>query len=119
MVFVLCNIVLVSTQLFLAKWQIDYAVLIIANSLFLLLNLITFYTQYKALQNSNPNVFIRSVMAGMMVKMFACMIAIIVYWFTMGEKFSRPTVFCAMLIYLVYLVVEVTLVTKLNRQKHA
>jgi Ca2+/Na+ antiporter len=93
--------------------------LIIANSLFVIITLITFFIQQKALKNSNPNVFFRSVMAGMMIKMFVCIIAIIIYWLVMQDKFSRATVFAAMLIYLIYLVIEVRLVTKLNRQKNA
>ncbi len=103
----------------LAKWSLDKDVLIIANSLFLILTLITFIIQQKALNNANPHVFVRSVMAGMMIKMFACLIAIFVYWFLMKEKFSKPTVIVAMILYFIYLAVEVRVVTKLNRQKNA
>ena len=103
----------------LAKYGIDNSVLIVANILFLVLTLITFFIQQKALQNANPNVFVRSVMAGMMIKMFACIIAIFVYWFVMKAKFSKATVIVAMVMYLIYLVAEVSLVTKLNRKKNA
>lgn len=117
-VFVLCNVCFIAAAALFTKWGIDSSILMIANSLFLILTLITFFVQQKALLNTNPNVFIRSVMAGMMIKMFSCIIAIIIYWFIMREKFSNPTVLAAMLIYLVYLAVEVTLVTKLNRKKN-
>jgi len=103
----------------LTKWGLDDAVLIIANSLFLIINLITLFIQQKALLNTNPNVFIRSVMAGMMIKMFVCIIAIIFYWFIMGSAFSQASVFAGMLLYLIYLAVEVSLVNKLNKQKNA
>lgn len=119
LVFIICNGFFLSAKTLLAKWGIDNYVLIMANSLFLIITLITFFIQQKALQNSNPNVFIRSVMAGMMIKMFVCIIAIIIYWFVMQDKFSSATVFAAMLVYLIYLGVEVSLVTKLNRQKNA
>ena len=119
LVFIICNGFFISSKTWLNKWGIDNAVLIIANSLFLIITLVTFFIQQKALKNSNPNVFIRSVMAGMMIKMFVCIIAIIIYWFIMKDKFSRATVFVAMLLYLIYLAVEVSLVTKLNKQKNA
>ena len=119
LVFIICNGFFISSKTWLTKWGIDNAVLIIANSLFLIISLITFFIQQKALKNSNPNVFIRSVMAGMMIKMFVCIVAIIIYWFIMKDKFSRATVFAAMLLYLIYLAVEVSLVTKLNKQKNA
>ena len=119
LVFIICNVFFISLKALFTKWGIDNAVLIIANSLFLIINLATFFIQQKALRNTNPNVFIRSVMAGMMIKMFVCIIAIIIYWFIMGPAFSRASVFAGMLLYLIYLAVEVSLVTKLNKQKNA
>lgn len=118
-VFLGCNSFFLMAHKLLTKWEVDNTVLIIANMLFLTITLITFFLQKKALQNSNPNVFIRSVMAGMMIKMFVCIIAIIIYWVIMQEKFSRASVFAAMLVYLIYLAVEVSLVSKMNSQKNA
>lgn len=118
LVFIICNGFFLSAKTLLAKWGIDNDLLIISNSLFLILSLITFFIQQKALQNSNPNVFIRSVMAGMMIKMFVCIIAIFIYWLAMKDKFSKGTVFVSMIVYLIYLAAEVSIVTKLNRQKN-
>jgi len=119
LVFVICNILFISGKNILVKWGIDNGILIIANSLFLILALITFFIQQKALKNTNPNVFIRSVMAGMMIKMFVTITAIIVYWFIMKDEFNKPAVFGTMLLYIIYLAVEVSLITKLNKQKNA
>ena len=116
LVFIICNGFFLLAKKLLVKWGIDGNVLIIANSLFLILSLITFLIQQKALRNSNPNVFIRSVMGGMMIKMFVCIIAVFIYWLLMKDKFSKVTVFAAMILYLIYLAVEVRLVIKLNRQ---
>lgn len=116
LVFIICNGFFLLAKTLLVKWDIDGNVLIIANSLFLILSLITFFIQQKALRNSNPNVFIRSVMGGMMIKMFVCIIAVFIYWLLMKDKFSKVTVFAAMILYLIYLAVEVGLATKLNRQ---
>jgi uncharacterized membrane protein len=119
LIFIICNGFFISAKNLLLKWGLDNDVLIIANLLFCILTLITFFIQQKALHNANPNVFVRSVMGGMMIKMFACIIAIFVYWFSMKEKFSKATVIAAMVMYLIYLVAEVSLVTKLNRRKNA
>jgi len=119
LIFIICNVFFIAFKAVLTKWGLDDAVLIIANSLFLIINLITLFIQQKALLNTNPNVFIRSVMAGMMIKMFVCIIAIIFYWFIMGSAFSQASVFAGMLLYLIYLAVEVSLVNKLNKQKNA
>jgi uncharacterized membrane protein len=119
LIFIICNGFFISAKNLLVKWGLDNDVLIIANLLFCILTLITFFIQQKALHNANPNVFVRSVMGGMMIKMFACIIAIFVYWFTMKEKFSKPTVIAAMVMYFIYLAAEVSLVTKLNRRTNA
>lgn len=101
LVFIICNGFFLLAKTLLVKWGIDGNVLIIANSLFLILSLITFLIQQKALRNSNPNVFIRSVMGGMMIKMFVCIIAVFIYWLLMKDKFSKVTVFAAMILYLI------------------
>ena len=119
LVFIFCNGLFLTMKVPLDKLGIDNYVLIIANSLFLIIAIITSFIQKRALQNTNPNVFIRSVMAGMMIKMFVCIIAIIIYWFVAKQNFSTATVFAAMLVYLIYLAVEVGLISKMNKQKHA
>ena len=79
LLFVVLNGFFISGHNILAKWGIDNYVLIVANTLLLVLNLIVFLMQKKALENANPNVFVRSVMGGMMIKMFVFVIAIAVY----------------------------------------
>ena len=102
----------------LAKWGIDSDILVIANIIFFLISLIAFFMQQKALANSNPHVFVRSVMGGMMIKMFVVIIAVVVYRLIAGNQVSKVSVFAAMFLYLIYLGVEVAAITKLNRQKN-
>ena len=103
----------------LAQWGINSDVLIVANILFFAVSLIAFFMQQKALQNINPNVFVRSVMAGMLIKMFVCITAVIIYRLVAGNNVSKVSVFAAMFLYLLYLAVEVAVITKLNKQKNA
>ena len=118
LVYVIANLVLYAVRVILTKWGIDFAVLLFANSIFFLLSLLTFFMQRRALQNSNPNVFIRSVMGGMLIKMFFTITAVIVYRLIAGNSVSKVSVFSAMFLYLLYLGVEVAVITKLNRQKN-
>lgn len=98
---------------------IDYVVVMGGNCLFFLISLFVFRMQFLALYNRNPQVFIRSVMGGMLIKMFVCVAAIVAYYFLSGDKFSKPAVYVAMVIYIVYLVVEVRAIMKLNKAKNA
>ena len=117
-VFVLTNLTLYAARAIEVKWGIDFYVLFFANDIFFLLSLVAFFMQRKALGNSNPNVFIRSVMGGMLIKMFVTITAVIVYRLIAGNSVSKVSVFAAMFLYLLYLGVEVAVITKLNRQKN-
>ena len=118
-IFLFFSTSFIISKALLARWGIDYAVLIVANLLFFLVSLGVFFMQKKALNHSNPNVFIRSVMGGMLIKMGVCVFAIIVYRLIAGNGVNKVSVFAAMFLYLLYLAVEVRIIMKLNRQKNA
>ena len=116
--FVVLTGFLVASNALLARWGIEYEILIIANVLFFVVSLLVFFMQRKALYHSNPNVFVRSVMAGMLIKMGVCVFAVILYRLLAGKDVSKISVFAAMFVYLLYLGVEVAVITKLNKQKN-
>ncbi|MDO9374680.1 MAG: hypothetical protein V4725_07730 [Bacteroidota bacterium] len=116
--FVVLSGFLVVLKALLSRWGIDNGILIIANILFFVVSLLVFFMQRKALYHTNPNVFVRSVMAGMLIKMGVCVFAVILYRLVAGKDVSKISVFAAMFIYLLYLGVEVAVITKLNKQKN-
>lgn len=115
LLFTLLNSFFLFGEKILAKWGLDGLVLMIANLLFFAITLIAFFMQKRALKNSNPNVFVRSVMGGMMIKMAICIVAVFVYAFAFKESFNKRTILAAMFLYLIYLVAEVKVATKLNK----
>ena len=117
--FLVLTVLCFAGNLFFAAKGINYTVVMGGNCLFFLISLFVFRMQYVAMQNSNPNVFIRSVMGGMIIKVFACVIAIVAYYFISGAAFNKPAVYLSMVIYIVYLVVEVRTIMKLNKTKNA
>ncbi len=94
---------------------VDVLVLHIANIFLLLLNIVTVFLQKRALANANPNVFVRSVIGGMMIKMFASVLAILLYVVITGSGYNKPAVFIAMTLYLFYLAAEVYSMLRFNR----
>lgn len=117
--FALISLLILSLSGFLKKYGIDTNVLLVANGIFLLLNIIVFLIQKKALSHPNPNVFIRSVMGGMMLKMIVCAIAVIAYVLSVGPGYNKRSVFISLFIYLIYLAVEVATLMRLNNKKNA
>lgn len=117
-VFVLNVILIALLSNTLHKNNIDRNVLIGANILFLLLSLAVWFMQKKALQNKNPNVFIRAVMGGMLLKMFISVAAVFIYISYIGNAYNKRAVFIALFIYLLYLAAEVLSLTRLNKKPH-
>jgi hypothetical protein len=118
MVFIFTNTLLLLFGQRLADWGVDRYMLMGANSLFFLVSLIAFLLQRSALKNTNPNVFIRSVMGSMFIKMMLVLVVFVVYIMIVRKGINKPAVFAAMFLYLVYLAAEVAGVMKLNREKN-
>lgn len=117
--FVILTVIIVAANFLYTTKGIDYIVVMAGNCLFFLISLFVFRMQYLAMYNSNPNVFIRSVMGGMLIKVFGCVIAVVAYYFISGPVFNKPAVYASMVMYVIYLVVEVRTVMKLNKSKNA
>ncbi len=116
--FLLVSSCIFSLKGVLIKWDLRYDIMLLANCLFFAISILAIFMQHKALKNSNPNVFIRSVMGGMMVKMALCVAAVAIYVVGFPKSYSAGTIFICMFLYLLYLGVEVFTATKLNRQKN-
>ncbi len=119
-------ILFIATTLFIlladsiwSKYQIDKNVILGANVLFLAVSILVFFMQKKAMANANPNVFIRSIMAGMMIKMFTAVIAVLAYVLSTGKSFDKKAVFLSMFLYMFYLGAEVMAISKENRKRNA
>lgn len=118
-IYAVIALLLLSLQQLLLRQGVYTALLHGANALFLIMNILVFFIQKKALANPNPNAFIRSVMAGMMIKMFVTIAAVFIYVAIAGKSFNMTGILSAMLLYFVYLGTEVFMVSKLQKQKNA
>ena len=103
----------------LTKFNIDSSILHFANAFFFILSLLSFLLQSRSLQNKNPNVFIRSIMGGMMLKMFATVIAVFIYVSINDGVFNKKGLFISLFFYLIYLAIEVKVIMQLNSSKNA
>ena len=82
--------------------------------------MITFFSfliAVKGLQHKNVNVFMRSVMGSIMVKMFIAIIAAGIYIAIYKKGLNKPALFICMGLYLVYTFLEVSVLTRILRRK--
>jgi hypothetical protein len=117
--FLVLTITIFTAAFLFNEKSISYIMIMAFNCLFFLISFFVFRMQYQAMYNNNPSVFIRSVMGGMIIKVFACLIAVVAYYFISGPAFNKPAVYASMVIYIIYLVVEVRTIMKLNKIKNA
>jgi len=98
----------------------DRDFLIIANLLLFSLCIAGLFLQRKGLQSGNTHAFIRSVYSAMLLKIFVCLVAVMVYIFSKTSTVNKPALFASMGIYLLYTSIEVAaLMTTLRKKKNA
>ena len=117
MFFVALNAFLIAGREVLGRWGADQGVLIIGNTLIFIITFASFIMVQRGLKNPNPNVFVRSVMGSIMVKMFILIIAAFVYISIFKKDINKPALFACMGLYLVYTFMEVAALTRLLKQK--
>jgi hypothetical protein len=118
-IFIALTIFIIAAKALWVKYNVDSNVLLGANVLFLATSVFVFFMQKKALTNTNPNVFVRSVIAGMMIKMFSTAFAVLAYVLIVGNTYNTSAVFISLIMYLIYLAAEVMAISKENKNKHA
>jgi hypothetical protein len=118
-IFIGLTIFIFSATTLWMKYNVDSNVLHGANVLFLATSILVFFMQKKALSNPNTNVFVRSIIGGMMIKMFSTVIAVLVYVVGTGNGYNTKAVFISLLMYLAYLGAEVVAISKENKKKNA
>ncbi|MGK2861380.1 MAG: hypothetical protein ACSLE0_05570 [Chitinophagaceae bacterium] len=117
LIFILLNAFFLVERGWLMKKNIDQEVLIAGNVLLFAVTLITFLLSYRGLKHSNPNVFIRALYGGFIIKFFAVAIAAFVYIITVKKNVNKPALFLCMGLYIVYTFFEVNTLLRILKQK--
>lgn len=101
----------------LAKYGIDQGVLIIGNLILFLVSLASLYFLVSGFLHKNVQVFFRSVYGSLMIKMFVCAAAVVIYALANRATFNKPALYICMALYFVYSFIEVRMIFRLLKQK--
>ena len=110
--FLILNAFFIAGDGLLHKWRVKNEVLIVGNAILFVITLISYLLAKNALKNNNPNVFVRAIIGGIMIKLFVAIIATFVYTATSKVQVNKPALFTCMGLYLVYTFLEVSVLTK-------
>ena len=115
--FIILNAFFISGRALLERCGADQEVLIIGNLILFVIFILSFFVAQKGLTNTNPRAFVRSVYGSMMIKLFTCIIAAVIYIAIYKKDLNKPALFTLMGLYLVYTFIEVATLTKMLKQK--
>lgn len=119
LLFIILNALFVAGRTWLERWGADQGVMIAGNLLLFLITLFSFLLAQRGLRSPNPHHFVRSVYTSILVKLFACMIAALVYIATNKQNLNKPALFTCMGLYLVYTFLEVSVLMRMLRNNKA
>jgi hypothetical protein len=115
--FIVLNAFFLTGKNFLENHGFDQSVLIVGNLIVFAATLLSFLFAKQGLKSANPQAFVRSVYLSIMVKLFVCIIAALIYIFMFRKDLNKPGLFTCMGLYLVYTLIEVSILTKLLKEK--
>ena len=115
--FILLNALFLAGKNSLDRSGFDQSVLIIGNLVLFAATLISFVFARHGLKSKNPQAFVRSVYMSIMIKLFISVIAALIYIFLFRKNLNRPALFACMGLYLVYTFIEVSVLTRMLKEK--
>src|SRR4051812_37146466 len=117
LLFVILTALFVSTKTLLTRWNVDQDVLIVGNMVLIIVTLVSYLLLYRGLQSVNPHAFVRAMYLSFIVKFFIIVLAAALYILIAKSKVNKPGLIICLFLYLVYTFIEVSVLTKLMKQK--
>ncbi len=114
-IFIAVTAVIVSVHFTIEDVLKHTLVIFIANILLFLITLFSFKIYFQGVYDKNHSAFFRSFYLGMMLKMFSTIFITLFYVAIFRKGISKPGIFGAMFLYLIYTFVEVGILSKLQR----
>jgi hypothetical protein len=79
--------------------------------------LVSYLLLYRGMQSANPHAFVRAMYLSFIIKFFIIVLAAALYILIAKSKVNKPALIICLFLYLVYTFIEVSVLTKLMKQK--
>jgi len=99
------------------NWGLDFHVLFVGNLLLYAITAVALSFHLKGVNNKNPNVFFRMVYGSMILRMFLCIIIVVVYALLAGNALNKYSLLLCFVFYFLYSFLEVRRVFGLLKNK--
>jgi ACR3 family arsenite efflux pump ArsB len=91
--------------------------LIGGNLLLMIASLVSYVLLYRGMQSANPNSFVRAMYLSFILKFFIIALAAFIYIMVVKKEVNKPSLVACAALYIVYTFLEVSVLTKLLKQK--
>jgi hypothetical protein len=115
-VFLVVTVITYAFSDYLSEWGIHPMVVLGGNLVLMLATSISWVFLTRSLSNNRPAVFMRNIYLGIMMKMFICLIAALLYILRMKKEVSLGAIFTLMALYFIYTFMEISILMKLSNQ---
>ena len=115
--FAVLNGFFITGKSWLTKYGINQEVLIVGNLILFAVSIVSLYFLVTGFLHRNVQVFFRSVYGSLMIKMFVCAAAVVIYALVNRDTFNKPALYICMALYFVYSFIEVRMIFRLLKQK--
>lgn len=115
--FVLLTAFFVSAKSMLIRRNVDTDVLIIGNLLLVIVTLLSYLLLYRGVQSVNPHAFVRAMYLSFIIKFFVIALSAALYILIAKSAVNKPGIIICLFLYLVYTFIEVSVLTKMMKQK--
>lgn len=101
----------------LLRWGFDPDVLIIGNLLVVIITLVSYLVLNRGMRSTNPHSFVRAIYGSFILKFFVIAITAFVYIMIAKKNVNKASLITCMFLYLIYTFIEVSVLTKMMKQK--
>ncbi len=115
--FILINGFLIAGKNWLVKWDLDQSVAITGNLVLFSVTFCSLYFYQRAMQHGSTAGFLRNTYSGILLKLFVCMIVVLVYALSVSGKVNQGGLFACIFFYLLYAVIEMRSLLRWNKER--
>jgi hypothetical protein len=109
-IFIPVNLLIVFFNSALRSAGLDPWVLAGGNVLLYVITVLALYLHVQGLSDKNAHAFFRSVYGSMLMRMFICILAVIIYAVVAGDKLNKYSLLICFLFYFIYSFFELRLI---------
>ncbi|MET0393750.1 MAG: hypothetical protein ABW019_11445 [Chitinophagaceae bacterium] len=117
LIFIILNAFFIAGKTMLGRWGINHEVLIVGNLLLALVTFVSYSLLQRSLGSANPHSFMRAIYGGFIIKFILIAAAAFIYIMATREKVNKPAIAICMFLYLVYTFLEVSVLTRMLKEK--